>query len=344
MPKSPRNPLKLATLTDPWDPGGAPAAAAPVFPVPAPAAPSQPVARFFGVPFLKGAAGEITTIHLCPERIHLAAIRDGSELQVSNRLTLQALDLGDLAIARMVAFRPRAGDAEATELAIAGPMDKADIARYDLRAGIPLAGLPFQGVTALQYSGDGRFVAAGNRTGKVRVWHLGPLGPAPVLEGAFGSQVESLAFHPEHPTVYATLASGALVELELAPGMAAPAGAALRERAPGVLFLRVAAGLCGYSIYLAGQDDRVYVVDTATGEVGFFSPQVGPIAGLQVLPASGLLCVVGLHSVYLLHPVGPCQREHLALVCPFEESVYAAWELDEGAVLVFHAVEGEWPV
>jgi hypothetical protein len=67
----------------------------------------QPVARFFGVPFQKGLAREITAIHLCPSRVHLATIRDGSELDVYNRLTYQRLDLGERARARMVAFRPQ---------------------------------------------------------------------------------------------------------------------------------------------------------------------------------------------------------------------------------------------
>jgi hypothetical protein len=283
----------------------------------------QPVARFFGVPFLKGSAREVTAIHLCPARVHLATIRDGAELEVCNRLTLEVLDLGDLARARLIAFRPRRDGEETIELAIAGPAGKPDIARYDLQGGRALAGLPFEGATAIQYSADGRFVAAGDPRGRVRVWHLGPGGPAPVLDADFDGQVASLAFHPEHPTLYGTLVSGAVAELELAPNLAAPVGAALRERAPGVLFDRVSVGPRGYPIYLAGRDERVYVVDTATGDLGVFSPGVGPIIGLQVLPASGHLCVVGQHSVYLLQPVGPGQGEH-----------------HQEAVLVFHAAEG----
>jgi len=304
---------------------------------------TQPVARFFGVPFLKGLAREITAIHLCPAKIHLATIRDGVALEVCNRLTLRALDLGELAEARVIAFRPRMGDEEAIELAIAGPPGKADLARYDLQAGRPLAGLAFEGATAIHYSDDGRFIAAGNGLGRIQVWHLGPQGPSPAAEASFEARVESLAFHPEHPTLYATLASGALVEVDLAPSLAASAKAALEERAPGVPFHRVTAGRGGYALYVAGGDERVYVVDTATGEVGSFEPQVGPILSLQVLPASGHLCIVGPHAVYVLHPVGAGQQEHLALVCTFEERLYAAWELDRDAILVFHAPEGGHP-
>lgn len=340
MPKPKRTPLKLATIPaplEPWEPPAPTSGCAPPevrsFP------PRQPVARFFGVPFLKGGAREVTAIHLCPERIHLATIRDGSELEVSNRLTLSRLDLGDLTFARMIAFRPGQGSGTATELAIVGPPDKPEIARYDVQAGQPLAGLPLQAVTALAYSCDGRFVAAGSRDGRIQVWLLGP-DPTLVQSGDFKAQVESLAFHAEHPTVYATLATGALVQLELAPSPAVDAVQALRQSAPGVLVHRVTTGRRGYSIYLAGRDDRVYVLDTATGEVGLFSPNVGPINGLQVLPASGHLCVLGPRSVYLIDPVGPGQQEHLALVCPFDDPIYAAWELDGDAVLVFHAAEG----
>jgi len=343
MPKPPRKLLNLATLPVPPGPEDLPGPGAPPDPagreVQAGTA-AQPVARFFGVPFLKGLAQEVTAIHLCPAKVHLASIRDRSALTVYNRQTLKPVDLGENACARRVAFRPRAAGEEAIEMAIVGPLDKPEIARLDLQGGRWLASLPMAGASALQYSGDGRFVAAGDARGEVRVWLLGAGGPAQVLETRFEAQVESLAFHPEHPTLYATLANGALVETALAPSAAAPVGAALRERAPGVRFHAVCAGPSGYCIYLAGRDDRVYIVDTATGEAGAFSPKVGPITSLQVLPASGHLCVLGPRSVYLLHPEGPDQRDHLALVCPFDEPIYAAWELDQGAVLVFHAAEG----
>lgn len=305
--------------------------------------PTQPSARFFGVPFLKGTAQQITSIHLCPAMVHLATIRDGAELEVCNRLTFKTLDLGELSAARLLAFRPRAGAEEPIEMAIAGPMGKPDIARYDLAGASAMASLPLPGATAIQYSADGRFVAAGNGGGQVRVWHLGPGDPALVQEAFLDSRVESLAFHPEHPTVYATLASGALAEVDLAPSLAAPVLEALREKAPGVLFHLVTAGRQGYPIYLAGRDERVYVVDTATGDVYVFSPGVGPIISIQVLPNSGHLCVLGRHAVYLFSPVRSGQREHLALVCAFEETLYAAWELDQDAVLVFHAADGSGP-
>jgi len=35
--------------------------------------------------------------------------------------------------------------------------------------------------------------------------------------------------------------------------------------------------------------------------------------------------------------MGPRQMEHLAMVCSFDEAVYAAWELDGDALLVFYA-------
>jgi hypothetical protein len=301
------------------------------------ALPALPAARFFGVPFLKGLAQAVTAIHLCPERVYLASIRDGSDLQVANRLTRQILDLGELACASMVAFRPRVRGVEAVELAMVGPEGRGHLVRYDLQGGRSLPGLPFQAATALQYSADGQFVAAGSRTGQVRVWHLGPEGPVTVLEASVKAEVESLAFQSEHPTLYAVLVTGALVELPLAPGLAASAVAALEERAPGVRFLRVTAGRNGYPIYLAGQDQQIYVVDTATGAVGVFAPNVGPITSLQVLPASGHLCVTGLHAVYVLKPVGAGPEQHLGLLCPFDEPIYAAWELGRDTVLVFHA-------
>jgi len=339
MPKPTRRPMKLATLADPEQPGPAVPEVQPAE-LAVPARPDPPpAARFFGVPFLKGGAREITAIHLCPAMVHLATIRDGSHLEVANRLTFRSVDLGDLAQARSIAFRPRAAGEDTLELAIIGSPDRPEIARFDLRDGRPLAGLPMPVPSAIQYSGDSRFVAAGSRAGDVRAWLLGPRGPSLVLEDHFGGQVESLAFHPEHPTLYATLASGELAEIALAPSQAAPASVALRQRAPGARFHQVAAGRRGYPIYLAGRDDKVYVVDTATGEVGVFAPQVGPITSLQILPASGHLCVVGPNAVYLLESVGSAQKEHLALLCPFDEHVYAAWELDAGAVLVFHAAE-----
>lgn len=339
MSKPTRNLPKLATLPGPPVPGapGTPVRAAALEPPSLP--PVQPVARFFGVPFLKGSAREVTAIHLCPERVHLATIRDGTALEVSNRLTLGRVDLGGLTCARMIAFRPGQPNAASTELAIVGAPDTPEIARFDLKAGSRLAGLPIQGVTALAYSSDGRFLAAGTGTGAIRTWLLGPGDPTPLRSGAFEAQVESLAFHGEHPTLYATLATGALVQLELAPGPAVDAAHALRRCAPGARAHRVAAGPRGYNLYLAGRDDRVYVLDTLTGEVGLFSPGVGPITGLQVLPASGHLCVLGPRSVYIVDAVGPGQREHLALVCPFQAPVYAAWELDGDALLVFHAGE-----
>ncbi|BDU74452.1 WD40 repeat domain-containing protein [Mesoterricola silvestris] len=337
MTKPTRIPPKQATLPVLPEPLEAPAAAR-TAPGVRPLAPSQPVMRFFGVPFLKGRAGEITAIHLCPERIHLAVIRDGRELDVSNRLTMRSLDLGGLASARMIAFRP-GREGPSTELAIAGAPPTPAIARFNLQAGRSLPGFALPEVTALAYSGDGRFFAAGNRHGRLKVWLLGEGEPLAVQEGRFGAPVESLAFHGEHPTVYGTLASGALVQVALAPSPAVDAGLALRKEVPGTRVRQVAAGRRGYSIYLAGRDDRVYVLDTATGEVGLFSPNVGPIADLQVLPASGHLCVLGPRSVYLIHPVGPDQGEHLALVCPFDDPLYAAWELDRDAVLVFHAAD-----
>lgn len=331
MTKPPRQPLKLATIAGERESGDSREGPGPV-PPEGHEAPST--IRVFGVPFMKGAAREVTSIHMCPSMIHLATIRDGFSLEVLNRLTMRSVDLGDLHVARLIAFRPRG---EGIELAIAGARDKPDLARYDLKTGRVLESLPLEAATAIQYSGDGRFVAAGSLEGRVKVWHLGAEGPRKVLETVFEAQVESLAFHPEHPTVYATLASGALVELALAPGLAAPVGAALRERAPGVLFHRVASGRWGYPIYLAGRDHRVYMVDTVTGEVGVLSPKVGPITGLQVLPTSGHLCVLGPHTVFILPPPDPKRREHLAQVCAFEETVYAAWELEHDAMLVFHA-------
>jgi hypothetical protein len=300
------------------------------------AASTLPTVRFFGVPFMKGLAREVTAIHLCPAMVHLATILDGSELAVSNRLTLRPLDLGGLTRARSIAFRPRPEGSEAIELAIIPPAGKT-IARHDLQAGRAMPGLPLEAATAIRYSGDGRFVAAGNEAGRVRAWLLGPEGPTLVLEDLFAAEVRSLAFHPEHPTLYATLATGALVETQLAPSPAASVVAALQERAPGARMLQAATGRSGYALYLAGQDDRVYVVDTATGEIGVFSPKVGPILDLKVLPASGHLCVQGRHSVYLVHAVGTSPEEHLALVCTFEEPIYAAWELDPDVVLVFRA-------
>jgi hypothetical protein len=298
---------------------------------------AAPKMRFFGVPFLRGTAREINAIHLCPSRIHLASIRDGSELQVSNRLTFKSLPLGEWSDARLVAFRPGL-DLGSGELAIAGPLDRPGILRFDIRGEKPLEVLACAGVSALHYSSDGRFLAAGTREGGLRVWHLGPDGAAQVGRADFDAQVESLVFHPEHPTVYATLASGALVRLELAPGLAAPVEEALNERAPGARFQRVAAGPAGYPIYLAGRDHRVYVVDTATGETGAFDPEVGPILGLEVLHSH--LCVWGPNTVYLTHAVGPATTEHLALVCGFDAPIYGVSELPPDCLLVFHAAEG----
>jgi len=329
MPEPAHRHVKQATLAGLGEQEGAPEASG---------NPPQPAARFFGVPFLKGTR-EVTAIHLCPAMLHLATIHNGSELEVAHRLTYQALALGDLATARLIAFRPRALGDEAIELAIVGPPGKAAIARFELKGSRVLAGLPLTEVTAITYRFDGRFVAAGNRGGRVRVWHLGTDVPALVLEDGLEAPVEGLTFHPEHPTLYAILATGALRELALAPSLAAPVEAILRERASGVRFLRVCAGRFGYPIYLAGRDERVYVVDTATGEVGSFAPEVGPIQDLQILPASGHLCVVGRHSVYLAHAVGADPHDHLALVCGFAEPIYAAWELAPDAVLVFHAGE-----
>jgi hypothetical protein len=223
------------------------------------------------------------------------------------------------------------------KIAIVGPLDQEEIVRWDLGSHRPLESLPFTGASAVAYSGDGRFVAAGDLEGRVRAWHLGSGGPRPVLEASAGAQVVSMVFHPEHPTLYATLATGALVALALAPSPAAPVVESLRERAAGALFQQVAVGPRGYGLYLAGCDESVYVVDTATGEVGAFDPGVGPIVGLQVLPTSGNLCVLGRHAVYLARAVGPACTAHTALVCAFEEAVYSAWELDGEAVLVFHA-------
>ena len=339
MSKPVREILKTATSEGPQGDGTGPSGdwAPPQAPLP------RPETRIFGVPMLKGAAQEITSIHLCPARVHLATIRDGSHLDVSNRLTLASLDLGELAQASQIAFRPRREGEEALELAVVGPPGKAELARMDLQSGNLLPGLPLSMATALQYSWDGRFVAAGNAHGRVKVWHLGAEVPRCVLEAQAASQVKSLVFHPEHPTLYATLASGALAEFTLAPSLAADLGETLRDKAPGVRFNLVSAGRHGYPIYLAGQDERVYVADTATGEVGVFSPRVGPILGLQVLPASGYLCVQGRHAVYLLHAVGPRQEDHLALICPFDKPIYAAWELDREVLLVFHAAENVQP-
>ncbi|GEM_PF-5002779 len=296
--------------------------------------PSQPVMRFFGVPFLKGLGSAFTAIELCPFLRHLATIRDGVELEVANRVTLQPFDLGDLAEAHHIAFRPRQKGDDLVELAIAGP--RPEIARLDLRDGSELPGLPLANVTSMAYSGDGRFVAAGSRQGRIRAWHLGSEGPNLVLEADLEDPIASLAFHPEDPTLYGTLASGAPLELELAPSLAASAVAALRERAPGVPFRQVATGRSGYLLYLAGADDHVYALDTVTAEVGVINPGVGPIAGLQVLPLSGYLCVHGPHAVYVAHPVGPGHQDHVALRCSFEEAIFAASELDRDAVLVFH--------
>ena len=307
---------------------------------PRPPVPAQPVARFFGVPFLKGLAREITSIQLCPFTRHLAVIRDGSELEVANRLTLEVLHLGDLATARLIAFRPRQIGEDTTELAIVGPLAKGEIARLDLQRGTRMPGLDLDAVTALQYSCDGRFVAAGNERGQVKVWHLGPGRQTRILEAGLKARIESLAFHPDNHALYAILDSGALAELGLNLGQTPTALAILGEKAPGVRFHRVSAGQHGNFIYLAAGDDCVYVLDTGNGGVGVIAPEVGPISGLQVLPASGHLCVLGRHAVYLAAPVGPGQKEHLALVCPFEQPIYAACELDHGAMLVFHATDG----
>ena len=322
------------------DPAGHPPPAIQAPQQPGPALQAQPVARFFGVPFLKGLAREITSIQLCPFTRHLAVIRDGSELEVANRLTLEVLHLGDLATARLIAFRPRRIGEDTTELAIVGPMAKREIARMDLQRGTLMPGLDLDAVTALQYSGSGCFVAAGNERGQVKVWHLGPGRRTQILEAELKARIDSLAFHPDNHALYAILDSGALAELELTLGQTPSAVAALDERAPGVRFHRVAAGQRGNFIYLAAGDDCVYALDTGNGEVGVITPGVGPISGLQVLPASGHLCVLGRHAVYIAAPVGPGQKEHLALVCPFEQPIYAACELDQDAMLVFHATDG----
>lgn len=327
QPSLPREPLPAA----PASPAGA------LYGEPGPA-PLQPTARFFGVPFLRGAAAEVTAIHLCPERVHLATIRDGHLLEVANRLTLKGLDLGDLADAHRIAFRPESPGGT-TELAIVGPAGKPDIARLDVAHNRRLPSLTFAGATALGYRHDGKFIAAGDAQGRVRVWHLGGDRPTLVLAEEVGAGVISLAFQAEHPTLYATLADGSLAEVALAPCQAAPAAQALAERAPGMGYDRIASGRSGYSIYLAGRDQRVYVVDTATGEVGVFAPRVGPVLDLRVLDASGYLAVLGTRSVYLLHTVGPTHKEHLALVCPFEEQLYALWELERDLLLVFHAAD-----
>jgi hypothetical protein len=295
-----------------------------------------PRARFFSVPFLKGLAREVTSIHLDPSTIHLATIRDGSTLDVANRLTLARLPLGGVTAARVAAFRPLQPGRDTIELAVAGAVGHPGIARFNLSREAVLPGLPMEGVASLQYSPDGRFLGAGGRGGELNVWLMGPETPLRVHAANLGVQVESLAFHPEHPTLYAVLATGALVEVPLAPSPAAPVAEALRRA--GAFFYRVAAGARGFALFLAGWDEQVYVADTATGEVGNFAPRVGPIQDLQVLPASGHLLVTGHHAVYLLGvdgtPAGTCE----ALLCDFPERIYAVQELAPDAILVFHAV------
>ncbi len=289
----------------------------------------------------------ITALHLCPARVHLAVIRDGCGLDVYNRLTLRALDLGGEVQARAVAFRPDpceaagAGPSPRTELVLLGPAGRDDLRRLDLQDGRELPRLACPGASAVQYSGDGRFLAVGGTGGKVQVWHLDAAGlrPERVLDLSCGAAIQALAFHAEHPTLYGLLEGGRLAAFELAPSPAAPLAELLASRAPDVSFTHLAAGPGGFALHLAGADGRVYVADTATGEVGCFDPEVGAILDLQVLPTSGCLCVRGAHAVYVAPPLLPGQGEHLGLHCPFDQRTYAAWELGADALLVFHAGE-----
>jgi len=294
--------------------------------------------RFLGVPFLEGPGPAVAAIHLCPARVHLGVVREGGGLELYNRLELAALDLEDAGRGRSLRFRPAINNSIA-EVALLGPEGAPVLSRWDLGNGCRLPSLPFQGASVLEYSLDGRFLAAGGEGGLLQVWHLGGEAATTVLRLECGARVEALCFHPEHPTLYALLEGGVPAAFELAPGHAASVPLVLVEQAPGVGFTHLAAGPGSYALHLAGDDGRVYVVDTVTGDVGAFHPEVGPILGLEVLPSSGCLCVRGRRSVYLAPSRLAVRGEHLALRCPFACPLYAAWELGRDALLVFHAAE-----
>lgn len=304
----------------------------------APSDPAPLAFRFLGVPFLRGSGPGIAAIHLCPARVHVGVVREGGGLELYNRLDLSALDLGEAGRGRNLSFRP-SEDGSTQEVAFLGPEGAPVLSRWDLRKRCRLPSLPFQGASVLAYSMDGRFLAAGGEGGLVQAWHLGGEAATTVLRLECGARVEALCFHPEHPTLYALLEGGVPAALELAPGHAAPVPPILAAQAPGARFTHLAAGPGSFALHLAGADGQVYVVDTVTGEVGAFHPEVGTILGLEVLPASGCLCVRGRHTVYLAPPRLAVRGEHLALRCPFDTPTYAAWELGREALLVFHAAE-----
>jgi hypothetical protein len=301
--------------------------------------PTQPEARFFGVPLMTGSMSEFTSVALCPEARHFATIGDSSKLTVADRITMRRFQLGSLTHARQVAFRPK-NDGDAIEMAIVGALGESYIQRLNLRNEQLLESLPMGAATAVAYSRGGRFLAAGNINGLVRVWRFDDDKVVQVAERDFLVEVSSLAFNPNSSAVYATL-SGQAVELPLRSSVSGVMERALDGAK--TAYRMVAGAAQGDFVYFVAED-VVHVYDTASGEVGVIAPNVGRIAGIEVFPNSGHLCIYGERVVYVSHPVGPKSPKHLSLRSEFDARIYAVRELDSGVALVFHATPSIIPV
>lgn len=303
------------------------------------AATAQPKARFFPVPMLKGIAQELSSVTISTDSRYMSTVADRSRLVVQDRITLKKMELGNVGLVRQALFRPQNSHDDIVEMAIVGDIDALSVIRLNVLDGSRLDELPMNAVTAIAYSKDSRYIAAGNAAGVVRVWHLGDDAtgkPSLVAEGRTSAQVTSLAFHALNHTVYATIFGGSAAELKIRGSKAISVAEALAKHEVPLNLKQVATGIRGNNVYFAGTDGQIYIVDSVTGKVGARSPNVGNIRSVDVFSTSGHLCVVGETAVYIGHDVGPDAGEQLALHCPFEETVIGAAELDSDAVLVFH--------
>ena len=296
----------------------------------------QPRARFFPVPLLKGLASELSAVILSPERRYMGTIADKSRLVVYDRLTVTRMDLGKIGLVRQAQFRPQNIHDEICELAVVGDIDSLSIQRINVLDGSRLEELPMNATTAIAYSKDSRYFAAGNVNGLVRVWRLAEDKVSLLAEGKLSAQITSLAFHSANHSLYATVFGGTAGELKITASPAKSAVQALTDHGVPHNLKQVATGIRGDNVYFVGSDGQIYAVCSKSGEVGVISPNIGAIKAVDVFSTSGHLCAVGENTVYIAHAAGPKTGKHLTLHCRFDEDIIGVAELDDDAVLVFH--------
>ena len=116
-------------------------------------------------------------------------------------------------------------------------------------------------VRSVSVSGDGRFVAAGSKRGRIKIWDTRAGQLAHEVSVPKGRQVHALSFHPDNTLLAAGLASGTVQVFDVSTGQSVLAIEGHKRSVSSVCF-----GPNGDRVVTSGSDGAVKLWDVTTGQ------------------------------------------------------------------------------